>query len=89
MIKLLSFNLKVFFNLSYYTIIINVILKNKVMKFFIYYFNYLVLNTQTQESNLENSNILDFETFSIKSNQMSQEQRFHPSLFKERVSLLE
>ena len=54
MIKLLSFNLKVFFNLSYYTIIINVILKNKVMKFFIYYFNYLVLNTQTQESNLEN-----------------------------------
>ena len=30
------------------------------MKLFLYYFNYLVLNTQTQEFNLQNPNIFDF-----------------------------
>ena len=36
----------------------NVSLINKIMKFFLYYFNYLaVLNTWTQEFNLENSDI--------------------------------
>ena len=30
------------------------------MKFFLYYFNYSVLNNRTHEFNLQNSNMLDF-----------------------------
>ena len=65
------------------------------MSFFIYYFNYSVSNTQTQEFNLENSNILDFGVYSVKTNQINQnnnqskqsycDDRFHPSFSKRRL----
>ena len=44
------------------------------MKFFLYYFNYSVFNTETQEFNLENLNILDFGAYSMQTNQISLQQ---------------
>ena len=52
----------------------NLILISNKIKFFLYYSNYLVVNTQTQEFNLDNSNILDFGTYSTWTNKMSQQQ---------------
>ena len=43
----------------------NVNLINKIMKILLYYFNYSVLNTQTQEFNLQNPNIFDFADYSM------------------------
>ena len=73
MIELVSFNLKVWFN-QFKLYDNNEILINKIIKCFLYYFNYPVLNTQTQAFNLENSNIFDFGAYSIENNQMSPEQ---------------
>ena len=53
MIMFVSFNLKVRFN-QFKLFDNKVILINKIMKLFLYYFNYSVLNTQTQEFNHEN-----------------------------------
>ena len=45
------------------------------MKFVLYYVNYsAVLNTSTQEFNLENSDILYFGAYTIQINQMSLQQ---------------
>ena len=69
----------------------NVSLINKIMKFFLYYVNYsAVLDTSTQEFNLENSDILYFGALyipikSVYNNQSQQsycDDRFHPSHFK-------
>ena len=86
MIMSVNFNLKVCFNhFKFYDN--NVILINKIMKFFLIMILIIpFFNTPTQECNLKIQT--HYILAPIQSKQSYYDDRFHPSLFKERITTI-